>query len=143
MKYLDFIYKFNNKYCNYNMESESRKRPGYSYECKYLFNAYNRDVVGAKRTYGNACDIWYNYDTTKYTRIPNTLTFVPKKGDVMIWGAWAGNPYGHVAIVDNANLLWFNAFGQNYPLGSNCHFKIFSYIRPKVLGVIRPKTSVV
>lgn len=124
------------------MDAVASKVAGYSYECKYLFNAYNRDVVGAKRTYGHAREIWTNYDREKYDRIPNTLTFVPQKGDVMVWDAWKGNPYGHVAIVDNATLFWFNAFGQNFPLGSNCHFRIFKYFGPKVLGVIRPKQSV-
>lgn len=139
MTYTEFKFKYNGKYCDYHYNADIKKKPNYSYECKFLFNAYNRDVVGAKRTYGDAWQLWENYDRNKYTRITNTLTFVPRQGDVMVWKPWSTNPYGHVAIVDNANILWFNAFGQNWPLGSACIFKIFKYFNPSVYGVLRPK----
>lgn len=109
-------------------------------QCKILFNQYNKDVVGGKRIYGNAKDLWNVYDTAKYTKIKNTLTFVPKTGDVMIWGAWKENPYGHVAIVDSANVFWFTSFEQNWPVGSVAHLQKHNYVSPPVLGVLRPKS---
>jgi CHAP domain len=142
MNYQEFIYKWNWKFLDTNGDK--------AYECKDVFNEYNEKVVGGKRTFGHAKDIWENYDKTKYDRIKNTLTFVPKQGDVMVWGAWGSNPYGHVGIVNHANLFWFVSFDQNYPgkrmaipgtkrTGFPCQFVSHSYTSPRVLGVLRPK----
>lgn len=142
MTYTEFIYKWNYQFLDTNGDRD--------YQCKDVFNEYNEKVVGGKRTYGHAKDLWENYDKTKYDRIPNTLTFIPQKGDVMVWGAWRGNIYGHVGIVDNASFLWFTSFDQNWggkklPIpntgryGYPCQFVKHNYVNPKVLGVLRPK----
>lgn len=132
MNIKEFFNKYNTRYADYDST--------YGPQCKDLFNFYNKEVVGGQRIYGDAKDLWNNATALKfYTQIPNTLTFVPKEGDVMIWPAWKGNPYGHVAIVSSANMFWFTSFDQNFPLGTPCHFQRHSYVNPKVLGVLRPK----
>ena len=104
----DFFYSWNTKYNDYDKH--------YGAQCKDLFSQFNHDVVGAPYIVGDAKYLYLNYNNNTnqgkllrqyYNRIPNTLTFVPKEGDVMIWNGWGTNPYGHVAVVSHANLFWF------------------------------------
>lgn len=128
----EFFFKYNTRYLDFDGQ--------FGAQCKDLFNFYNKEVVGAPRIYGHAKDLWTSTTALKYYhRIPNTWTFVPREGDVMVWPAWSANPYGHVAIVSHGNLLWFVSFDQNWPLGTPCHFQTHNYTYPRVYGVLRPK----
>jgi hypothetical protein len=116
----------------------------YGDQCVDLFNFYNRDVVGAPFTgtpyTGGAADLWRSYHADFYDRIDNSISFVPRKGDVMIWAANtpATGPAGHVAIcTGEADTNYFVSFDQNYPTGSKCHFQRHGYTG--VYGVLRPK----
>ena len=126
----EFFQKWNTRYADFDGQ--------FGPQCKDLFNFYNRDVVKAPRTYGDAKDLWFRYPTKFYQRIANTITAVPRKGDVVIWLAWNKNPYGHVGICQSANMFWFTSFDQNFPLGTPCHFQRHNYLSPRVVGWLRP-----
>ncbi len=117
----------------------------YGAQCVDLFRFYNLEVLQINQPKGvaGAKDFWTNYDAdqnlkTNFVKIPNTPEFVPKAGDVMIWGSQYGQ-WGHVAIVGGkaADIRCFEAFGQNDPLGTACQIKQYNY--RGVLGVLRPK----
>lgn len=141
LKPQDFINKYMNKYL------DTDGYPSYNkYQCVDVIRKYLVESVGCKLVGGNARDYWYNYDldpTLKkhFTRIKNTVTAVPKLGDIIIWDAWRKNPYGHIAICSaSAGLIYFTSFDQNWPVGSPCHYQAhdFFWWSPKVLGWLRP-----
>jgi hypothetical protein len=136
--------EFINKYMNKKLDTDGY--PSWQpYQCVDVIRQYQKEVIGSIVVGGNAIDYWYQYPynaTLKkyYDRIPNTLTFVPKLGDIGIFAAWANNPYGHIGICTNAGNMWyFTTFDQNWPSGSPCHYVSHNYLYPKFLGVLRPK----
>jgi hypothetical protein len=119
----------------------------YGPQCKDVFSAYN-DMQGLPYIVGNPINMWRG-DIPKaslatlnkyYTKIPNSITAVPKMGDVIIFDV---GYTGHISISTNtANILWVTSFEQNYPLGSKCHYVAHNYLRPRVVGWFRPKSLV-
>ena len=115
-------------------------------QCIDLFRYYVQDVldfpqplpvVGAK-------NLWLNYDIDPslynyYDRIPNTIMALPRKGDVPIWKATAGNKYGHVAVWTEGGRLRFKSFDQNNPTLSVCtitehaYSNLYGWLRPKII----------
>ena len=72
--------------------------------------------------------------------MPNTPSYVPIKGDIVVWGGRYNGGPGHVAVATGeGNTDWFKAFSQNVPLRSNSHVVVFNYNH--VLGAQRMKTS--
>lgn len=109
------------------------------YVAEVLHNLQPDKVVGAK-------EFWTNFDRDRalynnFTKITNTLTAVPQKGDVVIWDAWTGNPFGHVAIFLEGNVMSFISLDQNYPTLSLVTKTRHNYLSPKVLGWLRPKEA--
>ena len=117
---------------------------GQPYQCVDIVKQFHAEVLQAPMFRGNAINYWYDYPYSTllqkyYDRIPNTLTFVPRLGDVMVWKGWWSNPYGHIALCTNAgNMLWFTSFDQNWK-GPYCTYVAHNYTWPRVLGVLRPK----
>lgn len=73
-----------------------------------------------------------------YDRIANTPSFVPQKGDMVVWGAMPSNPYGHVAIASGVgDTNSFQSYDQNWTGGEKVHLVTHNY--NYVLGVLRPK----
>ena len=76
-----------------------------------LIREYTLELFGKiYPTYGNAKELWYKDWWIEYTKHVNTITFLPKVGDIVIWGY---GTYWHIAIVTDANLFSFNAIEQN------------------------------
>jgi hypothetical protein len=79
----------------------------------------------------------------------NSLLNVPQKGDIIIFKATKDNPFGHVSIFIEGNVLSFKSFDQNFPsqgykdkdgnfIGTGvCHIQSHSYIN--VAGWLRFK----
>lgn len=120
----------------------------YDGQCTDLFRQYNQDVLGINQPKGvvGAADFWTNYETdtnllNNFEKIPNTDTFKPIKGDVMVWNKKAGGGYGHIAIVsDNkATLSKFFSFDQNWRALNVCEITEHTYTN--CYGVLRPKKS--
>lgn len=115
----------------------------YGNQCVDLFRFYNQEVLGIPQPKGvaGAKDFWnlFSNDAVlkeNFEKIVNTAEFVPKAGDVMIWGH---GEFGHIAIVatDQNTTSQFTAFSQNDPTGSPC--KLIKYSYKNCLGVLRPK----
>jgi hypothetical protein len=112
-------------------------------QCVDLAKVYLSSCFGIKPgAWGNAVDYYTNFEKRKplvanFEKIANNPTFVPLKGDIVVWGAKIG-PYGHIAVATgNGNTKWFESFDQNWPRGSSC--KKVKHTYKGVLGVLRPK----
>jgi len=114
----------------------------YGYQCVDLVKKYFPEVLGTPAIRNNAVDYWTNYPTKYLTRITNTASFLPKRGDIMVWGTKVGK-YGHIAIVDTANLNTFVSLDQNWPYSNGTTpAKKITHNYSGVLGVLRPKKDV-
>lgn len=114
----------------------------YGAQCVDIIKKYFPDVIGIPAIRNNAIDYWTNYPTASFTRISNTPSFVPIKGDIMIWGTSVGQ-YGHIAIVESANVNTFVSTDQNWPYDNGtgvAHRVTHNY--SGVLGVLRPNKDV-
>lgn len=93
--------------------------------------------------YPNAYQIYTDFGAFQakyFDRIPNTPDYVPKKGDTVVWAGSLNGGIGHVATATGkGDTNSFEAFSQNWPLGSNAHLMNFSYNH--VLGALRYKVS--
>jgi surface antigen len=130
MNHSQFTGKFNGKFIDYDN--------AYGFQCVDLMRKYVLDVYGLKPyvaipTTGNAKNIFYNFRDNKYfKKVLNTPNNMPKKGDIVFFKTSVLPPWfygfaGHVAVVDSANVMSMILFGQNYPTGSACSFRKFSY----------------
>jgi hypothetical protein len=111
----------------------------YGYQCVDLAQYYNYEVISAPPLIGNAKDIWNTYPQAYYTKIVNSPTNVPLKGDVVIWGSGAGGGYGHIAVFYQGDMYQFTSFDQNWN-GAYCHFQPHNY--NYILGWLHPTKSV-
>ncbi len=136
MKFNEFLNKYNNKHVDYDN--------AYGGQCVDLFRMYAKEVLEISQPRGvvGAKDFWKNYESdpnlyNNFVRIKNTLSFVPKKGDVAIWYNGA---YGHIAIcTGKGDTKFFEVFEQNKPLESVCHIQRENY--NGFYGVLRPRNQ--
>lgn len=80
--------------------------------CNHLFGRWQGGIIGL----GNAKDMFPTADTAYWERIYNNLNdpnLIPKRGDVIFWGASRNNPYGHVAVVESADTSGANVVEQD------------------------------
>ena len=110
-------------------------------QCVDLAKMYLDKVFGIKPgAFGNAKDYYENFNKlpikTSFTRIANTANFVPKKGDIVVWGTGLGNKYGHIAIATGeGNASQFYSYDLNW--GSKVVHKVLHNYKG-FLGVLRP-----
>ena len=116
------------------------------YQCVDLIKYYLRDVFDIYAgAWGNAKDYWNITNRANvseyFYNVPNTPDLVVERGDIVVWGAMPGNPYGHVAIglglgdvngFQSLDQNWGNSFQEQAvrQIGHN-----FNY----VIGVLRVK----
>lgn len=123
----------------------------YGVQCVDLIKHYCVNVLGISKKYsdawGNAVD-WYNgfnnksWLTANFTRIANTPTFVPKKGDVAVFRTKSKN--GHIAVCNGiGDTKSFQAYDENYNgTGAGMTLRTFKYSGTRtLLGVLRPKNQ--
>ena len=132
MNYEQFINTYYGKGFDYDKVS--------GIQCVDLVKMYLDKVFGMKPgAWGNAKDYYENFNNlplkNSFTRISNTASFIPQKGDIVVWGAGLGNIYGHIAIATGeGNTGNFYSYDLNW--GSKIVQKInHNYIG--VLGVLR------
>lgn len=90
----------------------------YGYQCFDYANAYWDYIIGGSLAGQGAKDIPFANDFTgKATVYKNTLSFLPKAGDIVVWGASLNGNFGHVAVVLEANLEIFTVVEQNWLSG--------------------------
>jgi hypothetical protein len=113
-------------------------------QCTDLVLGYIRDVLGLGHLIPIGISIAYDLWTKTHKlspyvdKIPNTLTAIPQKGDIIVWKTTYG-PAGHTAVCTGwAGQTQFETFSQNDPLGMGCVVKRYSY--DHVAGWLRPKS---
>ena len=115
----------------------------YGVQCFDLANDYSVKVVGGKQFIGmGAYEIYTNFANQPahelYERIPNTPDFVPKKGDIIVWGQGLGK-WGHVAVcTGKGDTTWFESYEENWT-GRNDPVALIKHNYNHILGVLRPK----
>ena len=118
MKLKEFIAKYNGKKLDYDN--------AYGIQCLDLFNQYLVDVFGITQPIKlfPVASAYQLYDraskTDLFEKIPNDPYAIPKAGDIIVWKKTANLPHGHVAIFVSGDVMKFESFDQNWPLGSVC-----------------------
>lgn len=134
MYYNEFINTYNGKAIDYDGVS--------GVQCVDLAKLYMNKVFGlTPGAWGNAKDYYLNFNKiaqlkANFTRIANSSSFVPQKGDVVVWDASTGGGYGHIAIATGeGNTSQFYSYDQNWN-GKAMHKVLHNY--KGFLGVLRP-----
>lgn len=111
----------------------------YPGQCVDLYRLYCKEVLQVPQSppVVGAKDIWGTYLPAYFDRIPNRLWAVPKKGDVVIFRAFSGNPYGHVGIVIDGSWWSFTSFDSNWSVPRKARLEHHNY--KLVIGWLRPK----
>lgn len=101
----------------------------YGYQCVDLMRRYAQDVLGLSNggrselptgSDKSAYSIFTNASSSRFTRIYNSLTAVPQKGDIIFWKKSSSNGnYGHVAIFIQGDARSFTSIDQNWGAGAN------------------------
>ena len=107
---------------------------------RYLKECFNINIPNG---YGNAVDYYKHFNNKKLLKdnfelIQNTPSFVPKKGDIMVWNENRGKGAGHVAIcTGEGDTHYFYSYDLNWN-GSKKVRKV-KHDYKNVLGVLRYK----
>lgn len=115
----------------------------YGVQCFDLANYYAVELLGASSFIGwHAYEIYTNFYNQpghdKYDRIENTPSFIPKKGDIIVWSSDLGT-HGHVAVCQGeGDTTYFKSYDQNWT-GNNDPCTLITHNYNAVLGVLRPK----
>lgn len=113
----------------------------YGAQCVDLVAYYNRDVIHAAGTGGDAWKWWTGYDHSKYTQVSASAD--PQKGDIAVWGSTlpGSDGAGHIAIVlRNVSSTQVEVFDQNFPrgscssIGTRSKAHLLGYLRPNSIG---------
>ena len=135
MTFDEFVAAYNGKATDYD--------GAYGAQCVDLIKVYLDKIFGIKPgSWGNAKYYWINFSkhselTKNFTKIKNTASFVPQKGDIMVWDGDVGNGCGHVAIcTGEGDTHNFYSYDQNWN-GKEMHKVKHNY--DNVYGVLRPK----
>jgi hypothetical protein len=115
----------------------------YGGQCMDLMHRFIYDVIGNSNPQVLAAsvakDVYLRFPditgASMFTKIPNTPTAVPQRGDIIFWGTGIG-PAGHVAIVISADVNTFISFDQNWLNVQKCQKITHNY--NAVLGWLRP-----
>lgn len=114
----------------------------YGYQCVDLVKVYLDWCFGIKPgAWGNAKDYWNNLNrpgmAEHFYRVQNTPDLIVQKGDIVVWGAMPGNPYGHIAIgLGEGDVNGFQSLDQNW---GTSYVKQVGHNFNNVLGVLRLK----
>lgn len=122
----EFFIEWNNKFLDQD--------GSYGAQCVDVIRQYFTEMLNIAPISGNAIDYWR--DIPGFTRIKKGLLTYPQPGDIVIWGATATNPYGHIAICNWVRTFDIGVFEQNSPIGAPCHYADHSY--SNILGWLHP-----
>ena len=135
MNFTEFINTYNGKKVDYDKVA--------GYQCVDLAKLYMNKVLGIKPyAIGNAEAYWYKYNQVDFLRdnfikIPNTASFIPQKGDIVLWGLKHGK-YGHIAVADGIGTTsYFYSYDQNWGINKAIHRVKHNY-KSGFEGVLRP-----
>ena len=117
-------------------------------QCVDLAKCYIKEVFGLESGAWGDAHSWYdnfnNIPTLRdnFTRIPNTPDFVPKKGDIGVWGSGlSAGGWGHIAICSGeGDTNHFYSYVQNWTGRHDPCTKI-RHTYDHFAGVLRPKNQ--
>lgn len=137
MTFNEFVNLFNGKATDFDK--------GSGVQCVDLAKMYIYYVLGIEpKAIGNAEAYWRRYNELPYlhdnfNRIPNTPSFVPQKGDIVVWDTRHGK-YGHIAIATGeGDTKYFYSYDQNWAI-KKMH-KVKHDYKGGFAGVLRPKAQ--
>lgn len=118
----------------------------YGNQCVDVYLDYIQKVIGVANWwevsgYGNAKDLLLTFNPKYFDRLPSRG--LPQQGDVIFYGGTAGNPDGHVAIVDNANNVGVSCIEQNGLSPNGTCYQKFRAWNGNCTGWLRPKNNVI
>lgn len=112
MNFTEFINTYNGKKIDYDGVS--------GYQCVDLAKLYMNKVLEIKPyAIGNAEAYWNKFELVtflnkNFIKIKNTPTFIPQKGDIVLWDTRHGK-YGHIAVADGIGTTsYFYSYDQNW-----------------------------
>lgn len=135
----------------------------YGWQCFDLVNFYWNYLTGGQLYGLYAKDIPFKNNFNGLATVyENTPSFLPQKGDIVVWNGNWGDGAGHVAIVQSANINTFVSLDQNWWGGGanktevaqyishtydfpmyfiRPHYKAKSTVKDKVTSVVKPNTK--
>lgn len=91
----------------------------YGLQCKDLADSYAIHLFGnwaGTIRPANAIDVIERSNGEFFHKVynnPNDPNLIPQRGDLVIWGAMSGNPYGHIALVESCDGNGVNVIEQD------------------------------
>lgn len=135
--YAEFIKKYNGKAKDYDGVA--------GVQCVDLIKYYLKEVFGLNPgAWGDAHCYYDNFNnisalTKNFVRIANTPSFVPQKGDIVVWAPSLNGGWGHIAIATGqGDTKCFYSHDQNWTGNHDACTKI-KHNYNHVYGVLRPK----
>lgn len=126
MTYSQFRDKYNGKFVDFDGR--------YGNQCVDLARQYMKEVLGLDPykvlpAASYAKQLYWNYSKGPLTKIANGPKNSPKPGSIVFWNTYplVTGIAGHVGIVESADANSLIVFSQNYPTGSACSLRKFSY----------------
>ncbi len=118
----------------------------HGFQCKDYANAYSA-FLGHELQPSNAAETWKITQDPFWQKVEFSPGLVPHPGDIVIWNAWKDNPYGHIAVVFDAESTKFRSVDQNWvssdiKAGSPAAIVTHSYTSPQILGYLRPAFTI-
>ncbi len=107
-------------------------------QCVDLILAYY-NYLGVSPASGNGKDYATNALPSGWRRIAGAT---PQNGDILVYGASSGNPYGHVAIYEGDYATYHQNFNSHSYVEKITNIKYNGFTNP-YWGVIRPNFSTV
>lgn len=107
--------------------------------CLWLFNDWVNTIrpANAKEAFANSNEEYFE----KIVNNPNDPNLIPQRGDIIIWGAMSGNPYGHIAVVAGADANGVDVIEQDgfLQVPARLYHRPYVLAGGAVIGWLRPR----
>ena len=139
MTYIDFKNEWNGRRVDYDHV--------YGFQCVDLILEYVKECYGLPTgVWGNAIDYWNHPTPALLTQFNIVQGQQAQQGDIAVFNGLAGNPYGHIGIVDrqDASGIWLleqNATGSGDGLGKSAIGVYRALPLSRLAGLLRPKAG--
>lgn len=143
----DIIDSYNDVPVYYNgsnykaVQGRNTTRDGYNlglkYQCveyvkRYYYEVYNHKMPNS---YGHAKDLFDTsledvaYNTARgLMQYRNSRYEMPKVGDILVYGKFEGNPFGHTGIISKVGSDYIELVQQNYGLKTRQELKLVEFM---------------
>lgn len=112
------------------------------HNCKDYIDAYCIALFGNWANTvrpGNAKDVFNNANSDFFYKISSNSGSIPQTGDIIVYNSWNTNPYGHIAVVIDANNSGAMVVEQDGFQQTPARKVFYSYQSLPVIGWLRPK----